>query len=573
MSNDTPMRSDIQVQVEVGPADDKGRRLISITRGPRAWRDTIAVGRYSSCIDALRTAGRVLCVDDVDAFAEHTYQTILRMADEADVAALARARQVDEDVVDDEDLEVVDMKMVVRPELFFTPTVAGISVAPLTRRRSVANEDPTPRWFLYVHFYKEHRRKRYTLRRYLPLPDGGTLWFRPRPRPPSEPDLYTWSEDAQKAWLAGRQAPTAGQLFLQIRDFLSTYLVFPPDEQEVVPALLALYTMLTYTTPVWMSLPYIHIVGTQGSGKTRALELLELLVFRPHMTVDTTAAVVYRHLHLYGGTLLIDEADRLRRTNDNAVDDLIRVLNAGYRRGGTATRLQSLPQDFDPTRFQVYAPKVLAGINSAPPTLASRCITINMIRAETDAPQSRARVDHGRAAEIRDSLYMWALDYADIIYRLPNVDACPSDIGGRPYELWLPLLALASWVDEDLPNENVKESIHNLLSEFARSYTKRAAADLLPEGDEVLLKAIAELCQEQTVMAVADVLERARLLSPDRVKGWSARRVGEILRRYGIDSRDLHGRRVIDAWLVESKLPDIERRYNVAIRPTSTGVP
>lgn len=575
MTNHNPLATGVQPRLEVGPADRHGRRLVSMTLDGRVWRDSVIVTRYGDCIEALKNAADVLGVADADRFVSDMYQAILRAADRADIAAIARARADAGGDADDDDVDDVDVSMVARPECFFTPTVAGITVPGLTRRRGGDDHEPTPRWWMYVHYLDrrvERRRVRLALGRCLKLPDDRVLWFRPRPRPPAEPDIYTWSLDSQRAWLDGAPAPTAGDIYRDILTFLGSYLVFPPDERDVMLSLLALYTMLTYTTPVWQSVPYIHIVGTLGSGKTRVLELLRELVFRPHMTANASAAVVYRLLHLYGGTLLVDEADRLRRTNDAAVEDLLTVLNAGYRRGATASRAERLGDVHDPMQFQVFGPKIMAGTSDAHPSLASRCITVRMLRADADAPQTRARVDLTRAGQIRDGLYMWALEYADIIHRLPPVaaDVCPADIGGRPFELWAPLLALASWVDEDLRDAGLEAVVYDRLLGYARSYTVSIASDLVPDDDQLLLQSLAELIAERDVVTVGDVLERARVGHPDRFRGWTARSVGSHLKRYGLSTRKLHGRCVFDAATVISALPDIERRYGLTLVP---GIP
>ena len=55
-----------------------------------------------------------------------------------------------------------------------------------------------------------------------------------------------------------------------------------------------------------------------------------------------TGAALFRTLHGQGGVLLLDEAERLKNTPDPATAEILSMLLAGYRRGGTATRLEPI---------------------------------------------------------------------------------------------------------------------------------------------------------------------------------------------------------------------------------------
>lgn len=50
-----------------------------------------------------------------------------------------------------------------------------------------------------------------------------------------------------------------------------------------------------------------------GSGKSRLLEVLELLVLRPWMNIAPSDAVLYRKVDIDHPTLLVDEVDNSKR--------------------------------------------------------------------------------------------------------------------------------------------------------------------------------------------------------------------------------------------------------------------
>ena len=63
-----------------------------------------------------------------------------------------------------------------------------------------------------------------------------------------------------------------------------------------------------------------------------------------------TGAALFRTFHTQGGCLLLDEAERLRNTQDPATAEILSMLLAGYKRGGTATRLEPVG-DTDSRRY------------------------------------------------------------------------------------------------------------------------------------------------------------------------------------------------------------------------------
>jgi hypothetical protein len=78
------------------------------------------------------------------------------------------------------------------------------------------------------------------------------------------------------------------------------------------------------------------------SGKTRTLEVLDLLVYRPAPILDPSAASLYRGLD--SGeivTLLVDEVDAFLpngKADSEAKRTILGLLNGGYRRAACACR-------------------------------------------------------------------------------------------------------------------------------------------------------------------------------------------------------------------------------------------
>src|SRR4051812_6095213 len=122
--------------------------------------------------------------------------------------------------------------------------------------------------------------------------------------------------------------------------------------------------MLTYVYVAWDAVPYLYVGGPAGSGKTRVFELLSRLCFRPLVSSNLSAPALFRTLHDRGGTLLLDEAERL---NEGAPDvaELRSILLAGYKRGGKASRLESSGDSFAMNEFAVFRPQGV-GVHQRP---------------------------------------------------------------------------------------------------------------------------------------------------------------------------------------------------------------
>ena len=91
--------------------------------------------------------------------------------------------------------------------------------------------------------------------------------------------------------------------------------------------------MLTYFFHAWNAVPYLFVGGPMNSGKTRVFQVLSRLVFRPLQSSSLTAPALFRTLHDRGGTLLFDEAEKLRQATPET-GEILSMLLAGYKRGG-----------------------------------------------------------------------------------------------------------------------------------------------------------------------------------------------------------------------------------------------
>jgi Protein of unknown function (DUF3631) len=237
----------------------------------------------------------------------------------------------------------------------------------------------------------------------------------------------------------------SGELLDEVLGFLRRFVVLS-DAQVVA---LTLWTLSTYVFESFECAPYLGITSAvKRSGKSRLLDVLELLVARPWRVVSPSEAVVYRKIARDRPTLLLDEVDTIFRRNGEG-EPLRALLNAGNRRGTRVPRCAGAQRD-KLEEFDVYCPKALAGIGKLPDTIADRSVPIELKRRAPGEPieRFRRRDADERAEIIRRNLVDWA-DQLDA----PLAEARPElpDIDDRAADAWEPLLAIADWAGGEWP--------------------------------------------------------------------------------------------------------------------------
>ena len=117
-----------------------------------------------------------------------------------------------------------------------------------------------------------------------------------------------------------------------------------------------------------------------ASGKTRVLEILDLLVSESLLALNVSSAAVFRTLSQKQVTLLFDEVDAIwsKRGKDDNHEDLRALLNAGYKKGATIPRCVGPKHEV--TNFPVFGAVALAGLGDLPDTIMSRAVIVRMRR-------------------------------------------------------------------------------------------------------------------------------------------------------------------------------------------------
>jgi hypothetical protein len=163
------------------------------------------------------------------------------------------------------------------------------------------------------------------------------------------------------------------QLVKEIQAFLHDWFDFGDPFYE---KLAAYYILFSWLYDCFENLPYLRALGDYGTGKTRFIQTIGVLCYRPMLVSGaSTASPIFRLIDMFRGTLVMDEADF---ANSDAESELIKIINVGYYKGGCVMRAEKEPDTdiYAPETYDVFGPKILATRKPfGDRAVESRCLT------------------------------------------------------------------------------------------------------------------------------------------------------------------------------------------------------
>jgi hypothetical protein len=246
---------------------------------------------------------------------------------------------------------------------------------------------------------------------------------------------------------------TAGAAILDaVEAFLGRFVSYPDAHSRTAHAL---WIGHAHLMDGWESTPRIAFLSPEpASGKTRALEITQLLVPNAVEAVNVSPAYLFRKVADAAGrpTILYDEIDTVFGPKAKENEEIRGLLNAGHRRGAVAGRCVVHGKTVVTEELPAYCAVALAGLGGLPDTILSRCVIIRMKRrapAERVEP-FRRRVNEAEGYALRDELARWAAQILrDVTDAWPDI---PDGIADRDADIWEPLLAVADAAGEHWPD-------------------------------------------------------------------------------------------------------------------------
>jgi hypothetical protein len=182
----------------------------------------------------------------------------------------------------------------------------------------------------------------------------------------------------------GGERLSGAEILNDVRAFLSRFIAYPSEHAKIAHVLWVAHAHLM---GAWESTPRIAFLSPEpGSGKTRAMEVTELLVPKPVCAVNVTPAYLFRKVGSEDGppTILFDEIDTVFGPKARENEELRALLNSGHRRGAVAGRCVVRGKIVETEEIPSYAAVALAGLGWLPDTILSRSIIVRMRRRAPD---------------------------------------------------------------------------------------------------------------------------------------------------------------------------------------------
>jgi hypothetical protein len=192
------------------------------------------------------------------------------------------------------------------------------------------------------------------------------------------------------------------KLVADIRVHIRRYVDMPASKEEFA----AWYVLMTWVADRLRTVGYYRFQGDTGTGKSRALDVVGRLCYKPMvLSGSITPAPIYRLIRRFRGTLVLDEADF---SDSSERGEVVTILNCGFEKGRPIVRCSK----DDPNTLEIlpcFGPKVFATRYSFDDAaLEARCITADM--EETERDDILSILDDtffGEEMALRNKLLLW----------------------------------------------------------------------------------------------------------------------------------------------------------------------
>jgi Protein of unknown function (DUF3631) len=354
------------------------------------------------------------------------------------------------------------------------------------------------------------------------------------------------------------------EILNRVCEFIRRY-VHLSDQQA---RLVTVWTAHTHAVGAATTTPYLNInSAVKQCGKTRLLEVLQLLVNKPWYTGRVSAACLVRKVDQVRPTLLLDESDAAFNGPEEYTDALRGILNTGFQAGGKASLCVGAGANITFKDFKTYCAKAIAGIGNLPDTVADRSIPIRLQRklpGETVA-RFRRRIAECEAGEIKTEVSEWISSIAD---RLKEAEpTLPDEFTDRQQDGIEPLLAIADEAGGDWPSVLRAAAVEIFRSQAAED--QNAGVQLLAD-----IRSVFDAIGDDKISS-ADLINKLKEIetSPwadwSKGKGLSVNGMSRQLKPFGVSPRTIRVEDRTAKGYLRDSLAEAWERYLPRVVPIS----
>jgi Protein of unknown function (DUF3631) len=360
--------------------------------------------------------------------------------------------------------------------------------------------------------------------------------------------------------------PLTRDLIYIFRDFITRFVFF---KDERVALLIAAWTVCTY---IYLVFDYFGILWinspTLRCGKTRLVEIEDKLVFKSSgMNINVSPPALFR-MTADGCTFLADEVENLKTTDKEEYGTLMAIFNAGFSRGATVPRAEKSKHGWVVKRYNVYGPKVLAGISSVTETIRDRSFSIKMTRQSKTEKRARLKMrkEKSRLESMRSAAKVWAAENGKAIQQIYDSMTEDERLGScddRFIDIAEPLVAILKFADAESANGGTRilDEVMLVLLELGgqrdESQNDEAIAALCIALDQILGS------DREMWISSAKLLEKTK--ETDGIKWIASQRSLSTfmskLNLYSLQFRDEFGKQRRGYRITRAIIDDIKSRY------------
>ena len=291
---------------------------------------------------------------------------------------------------------------------------------------------------------------------------------------------------------------TDEELDKEIKDFINKWLDIPKDVLQF-----ALWNIKrSWVFDKFHTLNYLRALGDTGQGKSRFLDTLGYLHYKPIATSGaTTSAPVFRIIDKWRGTLIIDEAD-FKKSDES--QDIIKIINQGYEKGRNIMRCDQNDAAkisfFDP-----FCPKILATRRVFyDKAVESRCITQVMTGTTRKDINFNLNDDFfENAQKLRNKLLMWRFRNYFKINPNKDIDTSLKDLEPRVQQIVNSFISLFV---------NDKKQLETF-NKFITNYQENLVDERRDSNEGQIIIALHELIEKGIVdISSKDIIEEGKLI-------------------------------------------------------------
>jgi hypothetical protein len=364
---------------------------------------------------------------------------------------------------------------------------------------------------------------------------------------------HSAEKDLLKSWVIlfpseakeyGSQKELIGEIQAFIHKYLSVSLFFEK--------IASYYVLFSWIYDDFNELPYLRGLGDYGTGKSRFLQVVGSICYRPIFASGaTTVSPIFRILNDFRGTLILDEADF--KISDTTVE-FVKILNSGFMKGMPVLRSEgNNKKNFDVKAFNVFGPKIIATRQLYKDTaLESRMITedMNLNFPRKDIAYNIPDSFFEEALQIRNKLLMFR-------FRNKGKTKIKAELENRGIEPRLNQIAIPLMSIVDDP-EIIKE-----IQRYIKEYNEKIKTDRTLGYSYQILDAICSLLDEgyekPTIQQVA-VRFNVDLSFSEQI---TSKKMGYLVRK----TLDIKTERTRDGYVIsednKEKIETLRKRYGI----------